>query len=90
MLISLCQVTPLYWEIVQPGGVFYRNTGAVHFTIKAKVAAKEDITVLKDVVLPIGLISGGVVAVGAAGVFAFSTGILGAIGVATEAAVATT
>lgn len=35
--ISLWQVGPLYWQLVQPGQYFYRETGAVWFTVKAEI-----------------------------------------------------
>ena len=33
--IQLAQVSTLYWDLKNPNGVFYRQTGAPHFTIKA-------------------------------------------------------
>lgn len=38
VLVTLEQLGCLYYEIVQPGKVFQRNTGAVWFTIKASMA----------------------------------------------------
>ena len=37
LTISLGQVGPLYYDLVQPGETFSRNTGAVHVTIKAHI-----------------------------------------------------
>lgn len=87
LLISLEQVTPLYWEVVQPGGTFYRKTGAVHFTIKAKVSFEDTINVVKDCVLPIAAVSAlAVTALGLALVAAPALiGASVAIGVAEEA-----
>ena len=39
VLVTLEQLGCLYYEIVQPGKVFQRNTGAVWFTIKATMSA---------------------------------------------------
>ena len=50
--IQLCQVGVLYHDLVKPGEYFIRNTGAVHFTIKATVSDKDD-TGWTDTVLPI-------------------------------------
>ena len=33
--IQLTQVSTLYWDLINPNVVFYRQTGDVHFTIKA-------------------------------------------------------
>jgi hypothetical protein len=38
VLVTLEQVGCLYYEIVQPGQVFQRNTGSVYFTIRASMA----------------------------------------------------
>ena len=38
IMIELCQAGPLYWDLVQPGDNFIRNTGAVHFTIRLNVS----------------------------------------------------
>jgi hypothetical protein len=88
LLISLEQVTPLYWEVVQPGETFFRKTGAVHFTIKAIVCNKDNIDVFKDIVLPIagvsllstGIAIGSILTFGAVGVGAVGTtaGVVGA------------
>lgn len=44
MQMSLEQLGPLYYSnSVQPGGKFYRNTGAVHFTIKCRWYQGKDI-----------------------------------------------
>lgn len=63
--------------MVQPGDTFYRETGAVHFTIKAKVALKDTIDVVKDCVLPIAAVS--TLGIGVAGLAL--TAIPGAIGI---------
>jgi hypothetical protein len=39
LTVSLDQVGPLYYDLVQPGDVFVRDTGAVWFTISAVVSA---------------------------------------------------
>jgi hypothetical protein len=38
VLVTLEQVGCLYYEVVKPGKIFYRNTGAVWFTVKAVIA----------------------------------------------------
>ena len=43
LTISLWQVGPLYYEnVVKPGETFSRNTGAVHFTVKAWLHSPEN------------------------------------------------
>lgn len=55
--IQLCQVGVLYHDLVKPGECFIRNTGAVHFTIRATVSDKDD-TSWTDTVLPILTVTG--------------------------------
>jgi len=50
--IQLCQVGVLYHGLVQPGEFFARETGAVHFTIRATVSDRDD-TDWRDTVLPV-------------------------------------
>ena len=65
--IQLCQVGVLYHGVVQPGECFVRETGAVHFTIRATVSDKDD-TDWTDIVLPvIGAVAGGLAALATAG-----------------------
>ncbi|KAG2497048.1 hypothetical protein HYH03_005047 [Edaphochlamys debaryana] len=52
--LSLEQVGPLYYDVVKPGATFYRDTGAVWFTVKAKILLDPSKEIkLKDAVLPI-------------------------------------
>jgi len=37
LYVTLDQVGTLYWDVLQSGGCFYRNTGAVHFTVTANI-----------------------------------------------------
>jgi len=60
--VSLNQVSPLYYGIVQPGETFERTTGAVWFTIKASVFFDEkDRITAWDAIFPIASIVGTVV-----------------------------
>ncbi len=61
--ISLDQVGPLYYDVVQPGETFVRNTGAVWFTIRATIFLDEKNRITTwDVVWPIGAMTVGVLA----------------------------
>jgi hypothetical protein len=54
LTIQLWQVGVLYHDYVRPGETFYRNTGAVHFTIVAHCNEGSDITNLfSEAVLPV-------------------------------------
>ena len=65
--IQLCQAGVLYHGLVQPGENFARETGAVHFTIRATVSDIDD-TDWKDTVLPVvGVVVGTLVALATAG-----------------------
>ena len=65
--IQLCQVGVLYHGLVQPGEYFARETGAVHFTIRATVSDTDD-TNWKDTVLPVvGVVVGSLAALATAG-----------------------
>lgn len=61
--MSLDQVGPLYFGLVDPGKTFVRDTGAVWFTIKAAVNIdpKDQITAW-DAVWPVGVFTVGVLA----------------------------
>lgn len=51
LVVQLCQVGVLYHDILQPGEKFYRNTGAVHFTIKVRMSenlTKDDTNVFTE------------------------------------------
>jgi len=83
--IQLCQAGVLYHGLVQPGESFARETGAVHFTIRAAVSDIDD-TDWKDTVLPVvSVVVGTLVALATAGA---GLAIAGA-GVAAAAAAAT-
>ena len=84
--VQLCQAGVLYHDLVKPGECFVRDTGAVHFTIRATVSEKDD-TDWKDTVLPVfGVVITSLVAMAtagaglvfAAGVGAVATGLAGA------------
>jgi len=65
--IQLCQAGVLYHGLVQPGENFARETGAVHFTIRATVTDTDD-TDWKDTVLPVvGVVVGTLAALATAG-----------------------
>ena len=65
--IQLCQAGVLYHGLVQPGEYFARKTGAVHFTIRAKVSDRDD-TNWRDTVLPVaGVVVGSLAALATAG-----------------------
>ena len=55
--ISLNQVGPLYFGVIQPGEYFVRDTGAVWFTIKAAIFLDEKDRITDwDAVMPVALI----------------------------------
>lgn len=65
--IQLCQAGVLYHGLVQPGEYFARETGAVHFTIRATVSDRDD-TNWRDTALPvIGVVVGSLAALATAG-----------------------
>ena len=74
--ISLNQVGPLYYDVIQPGQSFVRTTGAVWFTIKASVFLDEkDRITVWDCVWPIATITGTVLlAAATAGATAYAAG----------------
>lgn len=76
--ISLNQVGPLYYDVIQPGQSFVRDTGAVWFTIKGGVFLNEKDRITDwDVVLPIAVAVGGaIVTVATAGAASFASGAL--------------
>ncbi len=74
--ISLNQVGPLYYGVIQPGETFERDTGAVWFTIKASVFLDEKDRITDwDVIFPIATVVGTVVlAAVTAGAAAYAAG----------------
>jgi len=86
--IWLSQAGPLYFDVIQPGGVFVRNTGAVWFTINAAIFLDEKDRITNwDAVMPVGMIVGTVIlAAVTAGAAAYAGGpalaAAGAAGVA--------
>ena len=73
--IQLCQAGVLYHGLVQPGEVFARETGAVHFTIRATVSDKDD-TDWRHTVLPVvGIVVGSLAAVATAGAGLAAAGV---------------
>ena len=71
--IQLAQVGVLYWDFVPPSKTFYKETGAVHFTIKCRInlSKKSDTRIFREAVLPVfgatvaGVGAGAAVACGA-------------------------
>ena len=60
--ISLNQVGPLYYDVIQPGQSFVRDTGAVWFTVKAAVFLDEKDRITDwDAILPVAIIVGTVI-----------------------------
>ena len=63
----------LYHDLVLPGEVFHRETGAVHFTIKARInnSSCDDTNVLREGAVPIvGATAIGALTLGGAGAVA--------------------
>ena len=56
--IQLKQVGVLYHDWIAPGETFTRNTGAVHFTINARWAEKDDTNVFWNGVAPVAAVVG--------------------------------
>ena len=60
--ISLSQVGPLYFDVIQPGQTFTRDTGAVWFTVRASVFLDEKDRITDwDAVMPVAIIVGTVI-----------------------------
>lgn len=60
--ISLSQVGPLYYDVIQPGQSFTRDTGAVWFTIRASVFLDEKDRITDwDAIMPVAIIVGTVI-----------------------------
>jgi len=58
----LNQIGPLYWDIIQPGGTFSKDTGSVWFTIQASTyieGSSQEITA-SDSVLPVAAVTAAV------------------------------
>jgi hypothetical protein len=55
LTIQLCQVGVLYHDLVLPGDVFHRETGAVHFTVRARInnTGADDTNILGEAVVPV-------------------------------------
>ncbi len=74
LTIQLCQLGVLYHDYVKPGETFYRNTGAVHFTIVAQInfTGRDTTNLGAEAIAPVGLFALGAACMGAgAGVAAF-------------------
>ena len=56
--IQLKQVGVLYHDWIAPGETFTRNTGAVHFTINARWAERDDTSVFWNGVAPVAAVVG--------------------------------
>ena len=99
--ISLNQVGPLYYDVIQPGQSFVRTTGAVWFTIKASVFLDEKDRITDwDCVMPVAGIVGTVIlsavtagaaayAAGPALAAAGAAGVAGVSGLSSAGALAT-
>jgi hypothetical protein len=77
LTIQLCQVGVLYHGLVKPGEVFFRETGAVHFTIRARIndSFRDDTDVLLEGAVPaIGAVA---LTAGPIGGLAMAAGIAG-------------
>ncbi len=61
LIISLNQVGPLYYDLIQPGQVFQRDTGAVWFTVKVRISPTNKLDIdTWDCVWPVAAIVGGI------------------------------
>ncbi|WP_298117075.1 hypothetical protein [Flavobacterium sp.] len=81
LIISLNQVGPLYYELVQPGQVFRRDTGAVWFTVKARISPNNTLDIdTWDCVWPIAAIVGGVLLGAVTGGYSAFAGVAGSLG----------
>ena len=57
MTADFKQVGPLYWGVVKPGETWYHSTGAVWFTLKAKIVLdRKETTCIRDAIIPIGIV----------------------------------
>ncbi len=74
--ISLRQVGPLYFDVIQPGQSFVRDTGAVWFTVHAAIFLDEKDRITDwDAVTPVAIIAGGMLlSVVTAGAATFAAG----------------
>ena len=70
--ISLSQVGPLYWETIKPGKIWYQGSGAVWFTIKARVnlSGEEEFTDWNAIIPVAKEVGSFAVSVGTGGAFA--------------------
>ncbi|HEX4961665.1 MAG TPA: hypothetical protein VF173_12550 [Thermoanaerobaculia bacterium] len=99
--ISLNQVGPLYYGIIEPGEYFIRDTGAVWFTIKAAIFLdeKDKITPLTAVLPVVSIVGSVILGAVTAGASAFAggpalaaagaAGVSGVTGLSSAAALAT-
>jgi hypothetical protein len=82
LTISLDQVGPLYYGLTKPGEEFVRSTGAVWFTISARVSLDEKCSIGPwDVAIPIVATTGGILlaaVTGGASAFLSVTSSIGA------------
>lgn len=74
--ISLSQVGPLYFDVIQPGQSFVRDTGAVWFTLKAAIFLDEKDRITNwDAVKPVLFVVGAaILALSTAGAAGFASG----------------
>ena len=62
--IQLAQLLPLYYDLVPPNSVFYRETGAVHFTINGRInTTGQSDTVTKEILPITTALSRGILAI---------------------------
>lgn len=81
--VSLNQVGPLYWDIIEPGKTWHRPTGAVWFTIKSQTyfeGASKKLTT-KDAIVPIAtIVTATLLAAATAGASAVASAAAGGAG----------
>ena len=91
--VSLNQVGPLYWGIIEPGKTWHRPTGAVWFTIKSETyfegASKKIKT--KDAIIPVAsIVAATLLAAVTAGASAVASAAAGGAGALSTAVAGTT
>lgn len=78
--ISLSQVGPLYFDVIQPGQWFTRDTGAVWFTLKAAIFLDEKDRITNwDAIAPVAIAVGSaILTIATAGAAGFAGGVIAA------------
>jgi len=85
--VSLNQIGPLYWDIIQPGGTFSKDTGSVWFTIQAStyIEGSSNKITTSDSVLPVVAVTASILAAA----FTGGTSVLAAAGAGGAGALST-